>query len=271
MCKKLVIAAVAILVGTAVIKHTTLGSLAQVWWHDAKAAMERQVPPEVQIKQLAIEVGKIEADIKRNLSKLAQQEVDAERLDGEVTALRNKQETLKADIAAMSNQLEKGNTEKVTFNGKQWRTNSLSRQLDVALTNFESVKAQVKSKEKALTTKRDALEAAHARISEMKAQEDELQATVEELKNQLEVAKLNAARNHATIDLDDSQVARCRDIANNIRHQLKLAEKETELQVKYGYGKSQSKAEETKPTADILKAAKKALQDDNEERVVAGK
>jgi len=81
MCKKLVIAAVAILVGTAVVKHTTIGSLVQVWWHDAKQAVERQVPPEVQIKQLAVEVSKIDADIKRNLSKLAQQEVEVQATD----------------------------------------------------------------------------------------------------------------------------------------------------------------------------------------------
>src|SRR5258708_5090848 len=52
MCKKLVLAAVAILVGSMVVKHTSVGSLARVWWNDARQAVERQVPPETQIKRL---------------------------------------------------------------------------------------------------------------------------------------------------------------------------------------------------------------------------
>jgi len=261
MCKKLVIAAVAILVGTAVVKHTTIGSLAQVWWHDAKQAIERQVPPEVQIKQLAVEVGKIDADIKRNLSKLAQQEVDAQRLGDDLEGLKETQATLKAEITAMTKSLE-NSTEKVSFNGKNWAASRLARQLDGTVAKFERTKSEVKTKEKLLTNKREALEAAHARISEMSAQKEQLRDKVAELQTRLELARLNATRNHATVDFDDSQVARCNQLAGEINDRLARDEKEVDLLTQYGYGTARPKAEETKPTAEVLKAAKKALQDD---------
>jgi chromosome segregation ATPase len=268
MCKKLIVAAVAILVGTAVVKHTSIGSLAQVWWHDAKQAVERQVPPEVQIKRLANEVSKIDADIKRNLSKLAQQEVDTQRLDEEVASLKDTQATLKAEIAAMTKNLE-NNIEKVSINGRTRNLNAAT--LDRTVAKYERTKAELKSREKLLGTKREALEAAHARIAEMSAQKEQLRDTVATLETRLQLARLNATRNHATVEFDDSQVARCNELANEISQRLAVDEKTVELNTRYGYSNAPAKAEEAKPVGDVLKAAKKAIEDENEQRVAAEK
>ena len=267
MCKKLILAAVAILVGTAVVKHTSFGSLAQVWWRDAKQAVERTVPPEVQIKRLANEVSKIDQDIKKNLSKLAQQEVDTQNLDESVASLKESQTTLKAEITAMTKSLEAGNTEKVSINGQSRRFTVTT--LDKHVAKYERTKAEVKSKEKLLANKREALEAAHARIAEMSSQKEQLRDTVANLETRLQLARLNATRSHATVEFDDSQVARCNELASEISQRLAVGEKEVELNVRYGYSNAQPKAEETKPAADVLKAAKKALEDETEQRVAA--
>jgi len=266
MCKKLVLAAVAILVGTAVVKHTSIGSLAQVWWHDAKQAVERQVPPEVQIKQLAIEVGKIDADIKRNLSRLAHQEVETQSLDDQVASLKETQATLKAEITAMTKGLESADTEKVSITGRNWAVARATKQLDAAVAKYERNKAEMKSKEKLLINKREALEAAHARIQEMSAQKEQLRDTVANLQTRLELAKLNATKSHTNIEFDDSQVARCNQLASEINQRLAVAESESKLNTQYGYTSAPPKAEETKPTAEVLKAARKSLQDDSEAR-----
>jgi chromosome segregation ATPase len=270
MCKKLILAAVAILVGTAVVKHTSVGSLAQVWWRDAKQAVERAVPPEVQIKRLANEVSKIDADIKQNLSRLAQQEVDTQKLDDEVASLKDKQVSLRADISAMTKALESG-TERVSFNGKSLRPATAAHKLDVATQNYERQKAELKSKESLLTTKREGLEAAHARIAEMSSQKEQLRTTVGELEAQLQLVRLNATRNNANVELDDSQVARCKQLASEIRERLAVQTMEQKLDAKYGYSIPVPKfEEETKPTADVLKAAKKAIEDETD-RVAADK
>jgi len=262
MCKKLVIAAVAILVGTAVVKHTTIGSLVQVWWHDAKQAVERQVPPEVQIKQLAVEVSKIDADIKRNLSKLAQQEVEVQATDDALASLKDTQATLKAEIAALTKGLENADSEKVSINSKNWAVARATKQLDAKVTKYERTKSEIASKEKLLANRREALEAAHARIQEMSTQKEQLRDTVANLQTRLEVAKLNATKSHTNIEFDDSQVARCNQLANDISNRLNRDEKEGELLLQYGYGKAQPKAEETKPVADVLKAARRIAHDD---------
>jgi len=259
MCKKFVLAALAIFVGTTIIRHTGFGSLVQVWWRDARHAIERQVPPEVQIKQLDVEVGKIDRDIKQNLTRLAAQEVDYQALDANIVALRESQANLRTDIEVMTKGLE-DKTERITFKGRNYRIGNLTRKLDTTVATYEAMKSELKSKEKLLETKKQALEAAHARIGEMRDQKEKLRVTVGQLEARLQLARLNATRTN--VDLDDSQVTRCKQLADEINKRLAMEETEQKLQSEYGYCVPLPKFEDVKPTADVLKAAKKALEED---------
>jgi hypothetical protein len=269
MCKKLVLAAVAILVGTAVVRHTSIGSLAQVWWHDAKTFAERQVPPEVQIKQLEVEVNKIDRDIKQNLSHLAAQEVDTQRLEENVAALRDSQSKMRADIVAMTEGLKgiKGTTDQVAFNGRNYRASELTRKLDHDVAKFEAKKAELRTKEKLLDLKKQALEAANDRITAMADQKEKLRVVIAKFETRQELNRLSAVRNEAGIELDDSQVARCNDLANQIERRLAIAEKESELTIRYGF--AAKKVDETKPAKDVVKAAEKALEEEKSDRVAS--
>jgi len=264
MCKKLVLAAVAILVGTAVVRHTSFGSLAQVWWHDAKQAVERQVPPEVQIKQLEVEVGKIDRDIKKNLSKLANQEVDTQALEENVAALKEAQSKLRADIEAMTKGLKgiEAATDRVTFNSRSYPARELTGKLDRTVALYEAKKAELKSKEQLLGLKKQALEAAHDRISAMADQKERLHTIIAKFQTRLELNRTAAVRSEVGIDLDDSQVGISNELAKKIDHELAVQEKELAVFAKYGYSNVAPKIDETKPTADVVNAAEKALKDD---------
>jgi chromosome segregation ATPase len=264
MCKKLVIAAVAILVGTAVVRHTSLGSLAQVWWHDAAQAVARQVPPEQQIKRLSLEVGKIDRDIRAHVNRLAENEVACEKLQADVDRLKEEQSHRKADISAMTDAFN-GKTDRVSFNGRNYRAVDLTRTLDATVTTYETVKAELKSKEQLLATKRQVLDTAHARISKMRTQKDELQQAIVQFEAQIALIRLNAANNHVETDFDDSQVSTCFKLANEIKDSLAVETTKLKLQQEFGLSNGLQKPEEnTKPTAEVLKAAKKAIEEGNE-------
>jgi len=259
MCKKLVLAAVAILVGTAVVRHTSVGSLAQVWWKDAKHAVERQVPPEVQMKQLEIEVGKIDRDIKNNLSRLAAQEVDTQKLEENLAALKDDQTKLHASIEAMIATL-KGHEGKgrVAFNGRECSTSYLTGKLSTDTARYETRKAEQKAKEKLVDLKKQAVEAAHDRISAMADQKERLKVTIAKFETRQELNRLNAVRSEVGVDLDDSQVARCQTLAAEIERRLDAADHETALYAKYGYTNA-PKVEQTKSTSEVVEAAEKAV------------
>jgi chromosome segregation ATPase len=261
MCKKLLIAAVALVVGLAVVKHTQLGSLIQVWWKDARASVEKQIPPEVQIKQLGVEIDKIDKDIKKNLSVLAAQEVDCQILEERVNALRASQKQLKEDVSAMEKLLDNPRTERVAYNGVTYRTPDLTRKLDSAVSMFNIRKAELKAKEQLLADKKRTLEAAHQRISAMRDQKEQLRVTVARLETRVETLRLKQME--AKVDLDDSQVGKCNELAGKIEERLRQREVEAKLQQEYGYrALSPVLDREPKTTEEVLKSARQALQED---------
>jgi chromosome segregation ATPase len=268
MCKKLLVAAVALVVGLSVVKHTQLGSLLHVWWKDARASVEKQIPPEVQIKQLGVEIDKIDRDIKKNLSHLAAQEVDCQMLEEKVNALRASQKQLKADVSSMKEAIEGTRTERVSFNGVTYRTPELTRKLDSAINILESRKAELKAKEQLLADKKRTLEAAHQRISAMRDQKEALRVTVARLETRVETLRLKQME--AKVDLDDSQVGRCNELAGKIEERLRKSEVEAKLQAEYGYRTvSPVLDREPKTTEEVLKSARHALQDDDGAEKVA--
>jgi hypothetical protein len=89
------------------------------------------------------------------------------------------------------------------------------------------------------------------------------------LENRLQSLKLAEVRDSVNLDLDESQVNACNRRASEIDDQITVAEKTARLQQQFGYTEAPAKPEATKPTADVLKAAKKALANDQAEERVA--
>jgi len=262
MCKKLLVAAVALVVGLTVVKHTQLGSLLHVWWRDARASVEQQIPPKVKIKQLTVEIDKIDHDIKKNLSRLAAQEVDCQMLEEKVADLRGGQKQLKEDIGAMEKALD-AKAERVAFQGVPYRTTELTRKLDSAVTMYTSRKSELKAKELLLSEKRRTLEEAHRRLSEMRDQKEQLRVTVARLETRLETLRLKQME--AKVDLDDSQVGRCNELASKIEEGLRKQEVEAKLQKDFGYRTASPVLDRDPKTAEeVRQAARQALQDDGD-------
>jgi chromosome segregation ATPase len=263
------IAAVALVVGLSVVKHTSLGSLFQVWWKDARATVERQIPPEVQIRQLAVEIDKIDKDIKKNLGKLAAQEVECQMLEERVVALRTNQKQLRDDISAMEKLLDNPRTERVSFSGVTYRTPELTRKLESATSTYTNRKSELKAKEQLLADKKRTLEAAHQRISAMRDQKEALRVTVARLETRVETLRLKQME-QKVVDLDDSQVGRCNELAGKIEERLRKSEVEAKLQAEYGYRTPSPVLDrEPKTTEEVLKSARQALQDDEGPEKVA--
>jgi chromosome segregation ATPase len=260
MCKKLFVAAIALLVGVFVVRHTSWGSLLQVKWNDIRGSVEKQIPPEVRIKQLGVEIDKIDRDIKKNLSKLAAQEVDCQLLEEKVAALRGAQGQLKADISAMEKALDTPRNERVSFHGESYRTPELARKLDSAVHVYTGRKSELKAKESLLSEKKQALEEAHRYISKMRDEKERLRIDVARLETRVETLRLKQME--ARVEFDESQVGKCNELAGKIEEQLRRAEVEAKLHEDFGYRtRTQVFDREPRSAEEVLKAARKALQD----------
>lgn len=260
MLKKLIIAAVAVIVGTMVLTKVTKIS-PMVWFGDCCHSARNMVPPEVQLKQLKTEINNIDRDINANLSRLTRMKVEVDVFAEELDAKRDRQAKLRADIGDMQKVLG-DRTEKVVFHGRKVSTDDVTRRLDMAVTEFTCLKEQVKAHDQVLVVRKRTLEAAKNRIAEMKNEKEKLRVLAAKLENHLEMVKMKQMENRV-IGFDENAVTQARQTAKDIEMRLRVAEEEMKVKAEFGYGdKSVYEKEETKSKAEVLRAAKAALQDE---------
>jgi len=263
MFKKLLIAAVAVVAGLAVLNL----SLVKVWWKDCCHSAKSLVPPEVQLKQLNHEIGNIDKDIKKNIGRLAAMEVEVKQLEKDVKGQRVQLGELKSDMTAMQKSLE-DRSGRVAFHGDKVDAADLTRKLDRTVTHYTSLKEKTKIQDKLLEEKKRTLEAAHARLTEMFNEKEKLTLLSARLAGHIEATKMKSMG--TSIEFDDSAINRCHEIAKDIETRLDIVDHETALRSKY-LGSNSTSAVEGKSREDVLKAARKALDEDHEPAAVVEK
>jgi len=257
MFKKLLIAAVAVVAGLAVLNH----SLVKVWYKEACGKAKSMVPPEVRLKQLNSEIDNIDKDIKKNISRLARMEVEVKMFEEQLDAKRDRQAHLRSTIGDMQKSLQGNHTEKVAYHGRKVPPSRLTSQLDMNVTEFTSLKEQVKVQEQLLTDKKRTLEVAHNRITEMKNEKEKLRLLATRLATHLELVKMKQIQNQE-IAFDDTAISNAREIAKDVETQLRVAETDMKLKSQFGYAEKTVIEKEAKSTEEVLKSAREALQDD---------
>jgi len=273
MCKKLLIAAVAVFVGLTLVKKTELGGVIRSWWRDVRASVKSQVPPEAKVEELKAQIGKIDQEIKKHIGTLARMEVSRDQIKEEIEVVKARIAKLRADVSAMKDVVEKeSNATRVSFNGESYRMGEFKNRLLTRANDLENCKAKLNARENQLVAQREAVEVAKQRLDEMRDQKDRLVILADRLKTQIEMVRLRELQNRS-IDVDDSAVSECNRLAADIETQLREMEKKTNLLVEYGYKAPTATFErETKPTADVLEAARKALEENRaDETALAGK
>jgi len=264
MFKKLLIAAVAVVAGLAVLNL----SLVKVWYRDACCSAKRLVPPEVRLKQLNHEIDNIDRDIKKNISRLARMEVEVKMFEEQLDAKRDKQARLRSDIGDMQKSLVGARTERVSYHDRKVDSSRLTNQLEMAVTEFTSLKEQVKVQEQLLVDKKRTLEVAHSRITEMKNEKEKLRLLATRLATHLETVKMKQVRDQE-IAFDDSAISNAREIAKDVEVQLRTIETDMKLKSQFGYAEQSPVEKEGKSTEEVLKSAREALQDDEQGDKVA--
>jgi chromosome segregation ATPase len=261
MCKKLLIAGAAVVVGLVLLRVTTVGSLLHVWWNDASRFVERQVPPETRLKQLQLEVNKIDTDIKGAVKNLVRLEVERDDLVKSIDFLKAKQDKSKKDMRALVEGLEQGNT--LVSVGSQTLSSEVAQiRLDGLRNEYEIRKETLRNKEDLLKSKQDALVLADQRISKIQEKKAELTALVASMEAKLEQLRVRQINNN--IEINDSQVSKCEALADSLRKELAEQEKIAEKFARYGIDATEPSApvKTSNSKAESIKAAKALLADD---------
>jgi chromosome segregation ATPase len=262
MLKKLLIAAVAVIAGLVVLTKVTKIS-PTVWFGDCCRSARHWVPPEKQLQQLKADINNIDRDINANLTRLAHMKVEVTMFGEDLEAKRTRQSQLRAEIGDMQKSLGERN-EKVVFHNRKVAADDLTRRLDMAVTEYTCLKEQIKTHDQVLKARQRTLEVAKNRITEMKNEKEKLRLLAAKLENHLEMVKMKQMENQV-IGFDENAVTQARQTAKDIETRLRVAEEDMKIKAEFGYGdKSVLEKDEAKSKVEVLRAAKAALQDDND-------
>jgi chromosome segregation ATPase len=264
MCRKLFLAAVAVLVALVVIRKTELGTLLQVWWNDARSDWKKQIPPEKRIQMLKVEIAKINDDISRAVTHLATLKTDREELSRSVENLRGKVADRKKTLKAMVEALENGNT--YVSAGEELKANELEARMNLVRKDLDTSKSALKFREEHLKLKSEAYQAASDSIRAIQQKKNELETLVVNLEVQVEQLKMKKVENNWV--LDTTHVSKAEALYAEIQRDLNVEKNKAELYDEFGLtSKRPTTTEEPAATRqESLKAARAALEEE-----VAGK
>ena len=222
MCKKVLIAALAVVVGLAVVKGTWIGSHLRLNVSKARAWAKQQVTPEQEIARLRMELRNLEQDDDKHYDKVARMSVKVANLEREVNRLKanlGKQETR---ISKLRDELT-GGTEFVVHDGSKYTKDDLRTD---ALA-FKSAEESFKSKESNLNAQKKHLALETKKLTELRTTREQMGTELQKLETALAEERRAQAASESTID--DSGYQKLNKDMQSVRDRIEILKKKREL------------------------------------------
>jgi chromosome segregation ATPase len=233
MLKKLLIAAVAVLVGLIVVKKTDVGSYARVWLKNARACASRQVPVETEIERLRDEVARIGADSKSHYSAIAEEMVAVDNLKKEIVTHEANLGRQKKNILALKEDLASGN-EYVVYGDTRYSRDRVKAQLARDFEAYKAAEANLAAKRKLLEARESTLTAAKEQMRAMQEARRDLEVELARL--EAEYKTVRVAQTKSKFHLDDSELSRIKEGVAKLRDRVKVEQTTLALQADFSGG-----------------------------------
>jgi len=226
MCKKVLIAAVAVVVALAVVKGTWLGSHIRLWRQNFQTAVRDRFPPEQEIQRLRMELENLSREDEKHFDKVARLAVEVTKLERQVAQLKKDVDAEEPKIRAMKSSLT-GKDEFVNYNGGRYSREDLRMTLRIKAQAFQAAEETLHSKESELASKRQIYDLNRKRLSELKLVRQQMATELQRLETDLAEQRHAQAREAAT--LDDAGYLKIRKDMDSIRDRIEFIKKKHEL------------------------------------------
>ncbi|MCA9249415.1 MAG: hypothetical protein KDA42_19975, partial [Planctomycetales bacterium] len=167
-------------------------------------------------------VSELEPDIRRNMHVIAKEEVEIEKLQKQIAQSEEKLAKQKGEIMQLSGDLSQAKGS-YHYAGHSYTTADVKEDLANRFERFKTNEATVGSLRDILAARQRSLEAARDKLEGMLVAKRQLAVEVENLEARLKMVEV--AQTTSEYNFDDSQLARVKDLMNDIHTRLAVAEK----------------------------------------------
>jgi DNA repair exonuclease SbcCD ATPase subunit len=260
MCKKIGIAALAVVAGLFILNNTRLGSYGWTAWNKAKKTAKAQVPLEFELERVRQQVAQLVPDMKQNLTKIAEEIVAVENMREEITVTKTNLNKQKDAVRAMTDELKSGN-ERIVFNHRPYSRTRIAEKLASDLKSCQRCEEELKVKEQMLENREKALDSEREKLTSMRQQKQELEVAISKLEADLKAVRL--AQTKSKFAIDDSRLSQIKLALAEIQNRLRIEAVANDLHGEFANDPAVKVEGKAKPAADVVKEAEAYLGGDS--------
>ena len=180
------------------------------------------VPIEFQIDRARKMVRDLEPEIRRSMHVIAKEEVEVEQLNKQISKAEAKTSKDKTEIMRLQTDLKSGQSV-FRYAGNSYTQGEVREDLSRRFARFKTADATLGSLQDMRDARQRNLEAARQKLSAMISAQRQLRVEVENLEAKLKLVEV--AQASSDLQLDDSQLARAKQLMTDIRARLDVAAK----------------------------------------------
>lgn len=222
MFKKIAIGSLAVAaVGTMVFGRDAFSYLS-TGLETAQEAIRGEVPVEFEIERARHEVDQLVPEIRKSMHVIAKEQVECEHLQEAIVRREAELGDQEEAILALSAHLKSGDTHFVVH-GRRYNDDEVQRDLSERFSRYKVAEEALNADRDTLVAREQALQAHRDTLESMLSQRKSLEVEIERL--EARVRTIEARKTVSDFAIDDSQLARCKQMIREIDSKLDVEEK----------------------------------------------
>ena len=185
-------------------------------------SVKDSVPIEFEIDRARRMIQDLVKPIKTNMHVIAKEEVEVERLKKEIARSEKKLAKQETEVLRLKNDLASG-TSVYQYAGRTYSKKQVKADLASRFTRLKTNQATQDSLRQILSARQASLDAARSKLEQMLADKRQLKVDVENLEARMRMVQV--AQSGSAYNLDDSQIARSKELISDLHTRLDVLEK----------------------------------------------
>ena len=222
MLKKLVLLGAVAAVGLTAMWGSTSSSYVRTAISSATDSVRQNVPIEFEIERARQMIKDLKPEIAANMQLVAREEAGVEKLAQEVDTKKQQIAKAKGEIMRLKGDLESGSV-RFVYNKKEYSSQQVQDDLSARFKQFQTHEKTANKLSQILNAREKNLDAARRKLEEMQSAKRQLEVEIENLQARLAMVQVTQTAN--PVALDDGQLSNTRQLLDDIRTRIDVAEK----------------------------------------------
>lgn len=230
MLKKVIIGGISAVVLSTLVFGRDVVSYIKTAGCSARDAIKSEVPIEFQIQRARDMVENLIPDIRQCMHVIAEEEVNVEQLQRDIAKAESELGKQKGEILALNQAVGQGQ-QSYRFASRTYTAADVKRDLAARFERFKTAESTLGSKKQILTAREKSVVAAREKLENMLNEKRDLEVQIENVDAKLKT--MQAQRTAASVNLDNSQLARAKKLIGDLNKQLEVSQRVLDAEGKF--------------------------------------